>query len=231
MTPSSIQKNNASLQHILCYNQHMIAQENSAKEVRDFLIATFCLIPFALSINLFSWQYKLVSGGFPGYALVTNYLTGISVGTFLIVINTLVLLANFLFVGKPSGIKGVYGYVFFSFVVDFTKNFLHLSQHVNTSLPFNLFSSSLQGFIAGTLIGVIIYFGYSFGSYSSLILLINKFWKIKPPQFFFLMDFILSIITTYFFGIERGGLLLLNAAVFFFAFKYSLQLLNLTKIK
>lgn len=209
----------------------MIPQKNIQKEVRDFLIATLCLIPFALSINIFSWQYKLVSGGFPGYALVTNYLTGISVGTFLIIINTLVLLANFLFVGKTSGIKGVYGYVFFSFIVDFTKNLLHLSQHVNTSLPFNLFSSSIQGLIAGSVIGVIIYFGYSFGSYSSLILLVNKFWKIKPPQFFFLMDCILSVIATYFFGLERGGLLLLNAAVFFFAFKYSLQFLHTTNIK
>lgn len=209
----------------------MSPQTTIGREVRDFLISTVCFIPFALSINLFSWQYKLVSGGFPGYALVVNYLTGVSVGTFLIIINTLVLIANFIFVGKKTGIKGVYGYIFFSVMIDFTKRALHLSQNLHTTLYFNILSSSLQGLIAGSIIGVIIYFGYSFGSYSSLILLVHKLWKIKPPQFFFLMDSILSIITIYFFGIEKGALLLLNAAVFFVAFKYSLQLLNSSKIK
>ena len=209
----------------------MVPRADIAKEIRAFIIATICFIPFALSINVFSWQYKLISGGFPGYALVVNYLTGISVGTFLLIINTLVLLANFVFVGKKTGIKGVYGYIFFSVMVDFTKKALHLTQNLHTNLPFNIFSSTVQGLVAGSLIGVIIYFGYSFGSYSSLILLVNKLWKIKPPQFFFLMDSILSVITIYFFGIEKGLLLLLNAAVFFVAFKYSLQFLNTSKIK
>lgn len=209
----------------------MAPQSSVGKELRDFIIATICFIPFALSINLFSWQYKLISGGFPGYALVVNYLTGVSVGTFLIIINTLVLAANFLFVGKKTGVKGVYGYIFFSVLVDFSKKVLHLTQNLHTTLSFNIFSSSMQGLIAGSLIGVIIYFGYSFGSYSSLILLVNKLWKIKPPQFFFLMDSILSVITIYFFGVEKGALLLLNAVIFFFAFKYSLQILNSTKIR
>lgn len=201
------------------------------KEIKPFLITSLCFIPFALSINLLSWQYKLVSGGFPGYALVVNYLTGISVGTFLIVINTIVLLANFIFVGKTSGIKGVYGYILLSLMIDFIRKILNLSQFISTNLYFNIFLSSLQGFIAGSVIGVIIFFGYSFGSYSSLVLLVNKFWKISPPAFFFLMDFILSVITLYFFGIEIGLLLLLNSVVFFLVFKYTLQLLNLSSRK
>jgi uncharacterized membrane-anchored protein YitT (DUF2179 family) len=209
----------------------MIPQIKFSKEIKEFVLATLCFIPFALSINLLSWQYKLVSGGFPGYALVTNYLTGVSVGTFLIILNTIVLLANFLFVGKTSGIKGVYGYVAVSFLIDYTKPFFNLSQHVHSSLLFNIGAMSLQGLIAGSVIGVIIYFGYSFGSYSSLIFLVNKFWKIAPPPFFFLMDTILSVITIYFFGVERGVLLLINAVIFFFAFKYTLQLLNSSKIQ
>ena len=209
----------------------MATPASIAREVTDFFVATICFIPFALSINVFSWQYRLVSGGFPGYALVVNYLTGLSVGTFLLIINTLVLLANFLFVGKKTGIKGVYGYIFFSLMVDFTKNVLHLRQTLHASLLSNIFSSSLQGLIAGSIIGIIIYFGYSFGSYSSLILLVNKVWKIKPPQFFFLMDSILSIITIYFFGVEKGLLLLLNAVIFFIAFTYSLRVLKSSKIR
>src|SRR3989344_1693149 len=200
------------------------------KKLKSFLIATACFIPFALSINLLSWQYKLISGGFPGYALVVNYLTGVSVGTFLIFINTIVLLANFLFVGKTAGVKGVYGYIILSLLIDSTRNILNLSQFTSTNLFFNIISISLQGLICGSVIGIIIFLGYSFGSYSSLVLLINKFWKITAPPYFFLMDIILAFITTYFFGIERGLLLLLNAVVFFVAFKYTLRFLRLKTV-
>ena len=196
------------------------------KSLKSWLIATIGLIPFALSVNLLSWQFKLVSGGFPGYGLVVNYLTGFSVGTFLIIINTLVLILNFVFVGKTSGIKGVYGYVWFSFLVDFTKKLMSLTQQVNPSWIFNIGSISLQGLIAGTMVGIVLFVGYSFGSYSSLVLLVNKVYKITPPPFFFLMDFILAMITTYFFGWQRGVLLLVNAVVFFFAFKFSLKILK-----
>ena len=199
------------------------------KELFPFLISTICFIPFALSINYFSWQFRLVSGGFPGYALVVNYLTGFSVGTFLLLINTIVLIANFLFVGKTQGLKGVYGYVFLSLIIDFTRKAANLTQFNSTNLVFNIFSLSAQGLIGGIAIGIIIGLGYSFGSYSSLVLLINKFWKITSPAFFFLMDFILAIITSYFFGIQRGILLLINAVIFYFAFKYTLKCLKFLK--
>lgn len=195
-------------------------------EIKPFIIASVCFVPFALSINLLSWQYKLVSGGFPGYGLVVNYLTGFSVGVFLLIINTLVLLLNFIFVGKTTGIKGVYGYIWLSFLIDFTKKYLSLTQHLNTTFIFNLFCLAAQGVVAGTLIGVIISLGYSFGSYSSLVLLVNKFWKIASPQFFFLMDFILSIVTAYFFGVDKGLLLMVNATLFFLAFKATLKILK-----
>jgi len=193
------------------------------KGIKPFIIASVCFVPFALSINLLSWQYKLVSGGFPGYGLVVNYLTGFSVGIFLLIINTLVLFLNFIFVGKTAGIKGVYGYVWLSFLIDFTRKYMGLTQHLNTPFLFNTLVLSFQGLVAGSLIGVIIFLGYSFGSYSSLVLLVNKLWKIAPPPFFFLMDFVLAIITAYFFGIDRALLLLINATLFFIAFNYTLK--------
>jgi uncharacterized membrane-anchored protein YitT (DUF2179 family) len=179
-----------------------------------------------LSINLLSWQYKLVSGGLPGYGLAINYVTGFPVGMFLLIINTVILALSFVIAGKTAGFRGVYGYAFLSIFIDLSRSLLNLKQIALADLPSSILLTTLQGIIAPIGIAIVMANGYTFGSYSSMVPIINKFLKISAPKFFFVMDFILTIITLFFFGVKVAGLLLLNAAVFFIVFKYALSLTN-----
>ena len=109
----------------------------TTEEIYRLVISTIGIIILGLAINLLSWQFRLVSGGLPGYGLVVNYLTGISVGTFLLISNTIVLLVSLLVTDKTAGFRGIYGYVFLSLFIDVSHD-------------------------------------YSFGSYSSMLPVINK---------------------------------------------------------
>lgn len=193
------------------------------KEAKKLIYSTIGIMILGLSINILSWQYKLVSGGLPGYGLTINYITGFPVGMFLLMANTLILALSFLIAGKTAGLRGVYGYAFLSIFIDLSRNVLSLKQIAPVSLPTSILLITLQGIIAPIGIAIVMANGYTFGSYSSMVPVINKFLKISAPKFFFIMDFILTIITLYFFGVKMAGLLLLNAAVFFIVFKYTLS--------
>ncbi len=188
----------------------------------SFGLSSLGIIILGLSINLLSWQFKLVSGGFPGYALVLNYLTGFPVGESLLIANTLVLIISLFVAGKTAGLKGIYGYTFLSIFIEFSKQFLHLHQIVISSLVTNIILASLQGFTASIGIALVITCGYSFGSYSSMLPIADRIRKISPPIFFFFFDSVLTLITWMFFGINKAFLLFVNAGVFFLTFKYAL---------
>src|SRR3989339_814890 len=65
---------------------------------------------------------------FPGLCFSYQLFNGNLCRNFLIIINTVVLLLNFLIVGKTAGAKGVYGYVFLSFLIDMSRKLLNLQQ-------------------------------------------------------------------------------------------------------
>ena len=190
---------------------------------KAFFFSTLGILILALCINLLSWQFKLVSGGLPGYALTLNYLSGTPVGVSLLIANTVILLLNFLIVGKTAGIKGVYGYVILSVFIELTKGLLNLQQIDLVNFIDKAILIFLQGLIAPLGISFVIVNNYSFGSYSSLIPLVNNFYKISPQLLFLFLDAILTLLITIFLGWEKGLLLLINSTVFYLSFKYSLK--------
>ena len=196
------------------------------KELKKIAYSTIGIIILGSAINLISWKFHLISSGLPGYALIANYLTGFSVGSFLFITNSIILGLSFLIVGKTAGLRGVYGYAMLSVYIDYSRNLFNLQQIAINSLSTNIFLIILQGIIAPIGIAIVMANGYSFGSYSSMMPIVNKFSDINAPKFFFIADFILSLITFYFFGIQSALLLLLNAAVFFLVFKSALKFIN-----
>lgn len=179
-----------------------------------------------LSINLLSWQYKLISTGLPGYALLINYLSSISVGVILLIANTIILITSFILVGKTSGIKGVFGYVLLSIVIDKSREILFLHQFTTPPFFISALLIGLQGLIAPIGISLVLVSGYSFGSYSSIIPIVKKFSSISSPKLFLILDLFLAMITYIFFGINSFILVLVNAIVFYFSFKYFLNLFS-----
>lgn len=195
------------------------------KKIKPFLISTVGMILFTLTINIFSWKNVLVTGGFPGYALVLNYLTGVSIGSSLFFANTVLILLTFFILGKTAGIKGIYGYILVSVTADLWRKVLGLSQ---AEIPFinQLIAVVLQGFFSSFCIAFVISNKYSFGNYSTMHPLFNNFVKVSAPVFFFACDVILSLLTIIFFGWQKGFLVLVNSAVFYFMFKFALSKMN-----
>ncbi|OGK23627.1 hypothetical protein A3C25_00740 [Candidatus Roizmanbacteria bacterium RIFCSPHIGHO2_02_FULL_38_11] len=196
------------------------------KKYKSFIVSVIGITVLGLSISLISWKYRLVTSGLPGYALIINYLTNLSVGTVLLISNTFILILALLIAGKSAGIKGIFGYVYLSLVIDGSKKLLNLSQVSTPVFPKNILFYIFQGSIAACAIAFVIHNNYSFGSYSSMLPVVDKFVKISPAKFMFILDFILILITIYFFGLEKGVFLLINATAFFVSLSYTLKIIN-----
>lgn len=201
-------------------------KEKVQKEIKPFVFSTMGMATLALTINIFSWRYRLVSGGFPGYGLVINYLTDIPLGIFLLVSNTIILLLAFLIAGKTVGIRGVYGYVFFSLFIEFSREILSFEQITIDSFSTNLILSILQGVFGPLGVSLVVASSYSFGNYTSIFPIVKKYINISAPLLFFLLDMLLSVITLILFGVEMGLLLVVNAVVFFICFKCELRVVE-----
>lgn len=201
-------------------------REKVQKEIRPFVFSTLGMAILALTINLFSWRYRLVSGGFPGYGLVVNYLTDISLGTFLLVSNTVILIGAFLIAGKTAGARGIYGYVFFSIFIEFSREILGFEQVTIDSFGINLFLSILQGVFGPLGVSLVVASDYSLGNYTSIFPVVKKHINISAPLLFFILDVVLTIVTFIYFGFEMGILLFVNAIVFFVCFKYELKVVE-----
>ena len=195
----------------------------SKEEIYNLLVSTVGIMILGLAINLLSWQFRLVSGGLPGYALIANYVTGISVGTFLLIANSLILVTSLVVTDRSAGLRGVYGYVFLSLFIDFSRKSLGLEQFELSSMLLKIISLTVQGIIAPVGIALVMAHDYSFGSYSSMMPIVNRFMKVSPPIFFFALDLLLTTTTLVFFGAEKAMLLLINAGVFFVSFHYALK--------
>lgn len=195
----------------------------SKQEVFKFVLSTLGILLLVLDINLLSWQFKIVSGGMPGYGLALNYLLNIPVGSFLFIVNSIVLILNLIFLGKSSGLKAIYGYILISILFEITRPILGLSQQEISDPLIQLLLITIQGLTAPIGITIVLVLGYSFGSWSSLYPLVNKYFKsLSAPLFFFIMDGILSIIVGITMGWYKGFLLVINATAFYYSFKYLL---------
>jgi uncharacterized membrane-anchored protein YitT (DUF2179 family) len=192
----------------------------SREAAKRFTLSIVGMVLLAFAINLISWQFRLVSGGMPGYALIINYLTDISVGTTLFAINTIIISFSFVLGNKSIGAKAVFGYIFLSVFIDLSRTVLNLQQTELNSFAVNSLLLVVQGLLAPIGVALVLANGYSFGGYSTLIPIIEKFRHVNAPVMFWVLDTILAVIVLFIFGVDKSIYLFINAVAFYFSFRY-----------
>ncbi|MFA6602183.1 MAG: YitT family protein [Candidatus Shapirobacteria bacterium] len=197
------------------------------KEPKSFIFSLVGFFFLALFINLFSWQFKLVTGGFPGFGLVLSYLLPqFSVGTILLVFNILILFAVLLVNGKGIALKSTMGFFIFPIMLDLIKNYSGIHQQLTPNLFISLILMAFSGVIFAASVALPFSQKYTIGGWGSLSLVAQKLIHISPPKFILLLDVITFTLTAIFIKLSTGLLFATNSLVFFFAFKYFLSFYN-----
>lgn len=136
----------------------------------SWLLITFGAFLLALGINVFLVPQKLSTGGVSGVGTVLKYLFNIPLSVTNVIINAILFVLGFKFLGKNSVLKTVIGIVLLTLFLELTS---YIPQYDG-----DMFSAFIAGSVfVGIGVGVVIRQGASTGGSDFLSLMLNKFFQ------------------------------------------------------
>lgn len=85
-----------------------LQMKNFKNSVKELIVITFAMFLVAASVHFFMIPANIVSGSISGLSLVLSQLTGLSISILTFIINAILLVIGFIFIGKEFGAKTVY---------------------------------------------------------------------------------------------------------------------------
>jgi len=138
------------------------------KTIINSIYVLIGVVLITISINCFFLKLKIAPGGVSGLATVIYYLTNISVGTIVFVLNIPLFIAGFLSFGKRFSIKTLLATFLLSFLLD---NTLFLPQITDDILLASVFG----GIIMGAGMALVFKGGATTGGTDILAKVVNKY--------------------------------------------------------
>jgi len=151
---------------------------------------------FALSVNLFVIPNDLGEGGVTGITIILFYIFEWSPGLVNLILNSILLIAGYRFLGRTTTIYTIITVVFFSL-------FLHLTESWNIDSNEIIINVIFGGITAGVGIGLVMRVGGTTAGSAILARIMNKYlgWNISYALLFF--DLIVVASSLFVIGIER----------------------------
>lgn len=93
-------------------------------KAKKLIYLTIGSVLLSVGIYFFKLPNNFVTGGCAGISILLANITPISAGTWILILNVLLLLLGFLILGKSVGIKTVYCSMLYSLLTALTEKFL-----------------------------------------------------------------------------------------------------------
>ncbi len=172
------------------------------KTVKSYAIITLGTLLMAVGVHFFEFPNRFSMGGVSGISLVAGAAFGFSSPAYLAtVLNFLLLLVGFLFLGRSFGLKTVYSVTVFSFLLNFFEVYFPLSSPLTRETMLELFFDML--FIS---VGAALLFHEEASSGGTDIpaLILKKYTGLPMGRCLLLIDFSVVLGAFWVFGIEIG---------------------------
>ena len=171
------------------------------KKYKEYIFITFGAALVALAIQLFFIPNQIAPGGVSGIGLVINSLTpGVSVSTYVIILNIILFLLAFKLLGGGFGFKTIYASFSLSIIMWIIENIIKPQ-----SITDDLMLGSLIGILLlGTGLGIVFNQDASTGGTDILAKILNKYLHLSMGLSMTIIDLAVVMVVAFFFGLERG---------------------------
>ncbi len=172
------------------------------KSIMSFFYMTFGIILLSVGVFFFKIPNGFVTGGVSGVGtLFGNIFPFLSAALWIAVINALLLIVGFLFIGKDTGVKTVYCSLLFSALTFILEKYFPISSPL-TDQPF----LELVYAMLLTSVGSALVFeqGASSGGTDIIALILKKYTRINVGQALLYTDFFICVSSFFVFGIKTG---------------------------
>lgn len=137
------------------------------------MVIVGCAI-FGAGIDSFVLPHKLVSTGISGVGLILYYLTGLSVGSWNIILNIPIFWAAWKWLGTRVVVKTLYGTLMLSWMIDLF-DFLQYDMIIKDPL----LSSMMAGITTGVGLGIVYRVGGNTGGLDPIALIVRKYYGLQ----------------------------------------------------
>lgn len=197
------------------------------KTIYEYVLITIGLILVAAGVYFFLIPNDLAAGGVTGLAMVINYYFPVlNVGAIMLVLNVILFIIGFIFIGSGFGVKTIYSSLMLSFIISMMEVAFPLDGPVTNDIFINL----LFGILIGA-IGMAIVFNQnaSTGGTDIIAKILNKYLHLDIGKGLLLADLMVTILALAAFGATVGMYSLLGVVINGFVVDSAIQGLNIIK--
>jgi uncharacterized membrane-anchored protein YitT (DUF2179 family) len=195
-----------------------VNQNNSLKQqIKEYILITIGVMLVVFGVYFFKFPNNFSIGGVTGLAIILSRLIGdsISSGTIVLIINAVLLVVGYLFLGKSFGNRTAYGSILLSVSLRLLEVIAPMSKPLTGEPMLELaFAVLLPSFGAAILFNI----GASTGGTDIIAMMLKKYSSIDIGRALLISDFTLTMLTFPVFGLTTGlfsilGLLLKSTLV------------------
>ncbi len=156
--------------------------------IKDYLYMAFGIAVYTVGLTGFIIPNKIVTGGLAGAALLLKYATGIEVAKTIMVVNLLLLVLAFRFLGKTFVINTIIGAGMLSFFVNIGETYLTPYLTANPLIHDPFIAIVLGGILMGSGLGMVYSVNGSTGGVDIIGFLVTKYFKIRISRILLYVD-------------------------------------------
>ncbi len=169
--------------------------------IKNFLLMNFGCILLSLGVYFFKIPNGFATGGVTGIGTILGKITPITPAGWIWILNILLLILGFIFLGKENGIKTVYCSMLYSAITYLLEVFLPVTEPL-TNQPFMELAYAMLLTSIGS--AIIFYSNASSGGTDIAALILKKYTSLDVGKALLIVDFIVALSAFVVFDIETG---------------------------
>jgi uncharacterized membrane-anchored protein YitT (DUF2179 family) len=181
------------------------------KIVREYILITVGLALVAAGFYFFLVPNDLAVGGVSGLAMVINwYMPGLTIGAIMLVLNVVLFIIGFIFIGSSFGVKTIYSSFGLSGMIWALEKFCPMSGSITNDLFLELIFGILIGAVG---LGMVFNQNASTGGTDIIAKILNKYFHLDIGKALLLADFFVTVLAGIAFGPKIGMYALLGVII------------------
>jgi len=172
------------------------------------MVVVGCAI-FGAGIDAFVLPHKLVSTGISGVGLILYYVTGLSVGSWNMILNIPIFWAAWKWLGTRVVVKTLYGTLMLSWMIDLF-DFLQYDMIIKDPL----LSSMMAGITTGVGLGIVYRVGGNTGGLDPIALIVRKYYGLQMGSINSAINCVILLAAVGVVGLEAVAVTLISVYVY-----------------
>jgi len=179
--------------------------------IKQYILITIGLALVAIGFYFFLVPNDLAVGGVSGLAMVINwYMPGLTIGGIMLILNVILFIVGFIFIGANFGVKTIYASFGLSAMIWALEKGCPMSGSITNDIFLELIFGIL---IAAVGMGMVFNQNASTGGTDIIAKILNKFFQIDIGKALLVADFFVTVLAAVAFGPRIGMYALLGVII------------------